>query len=140
MYEFLVADWTTQFRNELEYFCCRQPSWAIADIPDPADYADPARYAVLAVLTKLMCAAFNRRVDFGLPRDAPAIIEDFTEVAARPKVYEQPPEWAMRVQPLKETLFVPDEMGRVMDVRDEEVGVEFRKMNIIIREPHIHFI
>ena len=140
MYEFLVADWTTQLRNELEYFCCEQPSWAVFNIPDPMDHADPLRYAILAVLTKLMCVAFNRRVDHGLPRDAPAIIEDFEEIAARPKVYERPPEWALRVPPLAIMVFVPDETERTLGVDDEDVSMEFRKMNIIMREPHIHFV
>ena len=43
-----------------------------------------------------MCDSFNRRIGLGLPRDAPAIIEDFEELQACPKVYEEPPEWAKR--------------------------------------------
>ncbi|KAF8910123.1 hypothetical protein CPB84DRAFT_1764668 [Gymnopilus junonius] len=79
-------------------------------LPDPRNLAsrssseshDPdahLRYTVLAILTRIMCDSFNRRVELGLPRDAPAIIEDFDELQARPKVYDEPPEWAKLVQP-----------------------------------------
>src|SRR5262245_54864265 len=97
LYQFFIIDWTTQFRNELEYFCTQPPRWPVSDIPDPQD-PDSARYAVLAVLTRLMCSAFNRRIELGLPRDAPPIVLDFEELARRPKMYETAPEWAGRVQ------------------------------------------
>ena len=57
IYEFLVVDWTTAFRNEIEYFSHRC-TWAVGSIPDPRD-PDPLRYAILAVLTRLLCQAFN---------------------------------------------------------------------------------
>ena len=139
IYEFLVVDWNTQLRNELEYFCCVQPSWSVSDIPDPAD-PDPLRYAILAVITKLMCIAFNRRIDLGLPRDAPAVIEDFEELAARPRRHEHPPSWANLIKPLPETVFIPDETGMVSSLDDRSVSAEFKEMNIIIGAPHIHFI
>jgi hypothetical protein len=139
LYECLVASWVTQFRNELEYFCTSNPTWAVSALPDPED-PDPLRYAILAVLTRLMCDAFNRRVDVGLPRDAPAIVSDFAALAARPKVYEQPPAWAGRVPPLSERVFIPDEKGAISDENDEEVSEEFKAMNIIMLRPHIHFI
>ena len=52
------------------------------------------RYTILAVLIQLACDSLSRRIGLGLPRDAPAIIEDFEQFQARPKVYEEPPEWA----------------------------------------------
>jgi hypothetical protein len=139
IYEFLIADWTTQLRNELEYFCREHPSWSVEDIPDPTD-PDPLRYAVLAVITKLMCEAFNRRVDLGLPRDAPAIIVDFEELARRPKRYEQPPSWVENVPPVEEMVFIPNAEGKLISAGDEEASEEFRKMNIVIEQPHIHFV
>jgi hypothetical protein len=90
IYIFFVVNWTTAFRNELEYFCTSHPDWAISALPDPAD-PNPLRYAILAVLTHLICDSFNRCIELGLPRDALAIILDFEELKARPKVYEQPP-------------------------------------------------
>ena len=139
LYEFFVIDWNTQFRNELEYFCREHPEWKISDIPDPED-PDPLRYAVLSVLTKLMCLAFNRRVDYGLPRDAPAIIEDFDEQAARPKLYETTPVWAQRVPPLPERVYIPDAKDENCAEDDDELSEEFKEMNIIVKIPHIHFI
>ncbi|OBZ67971.1 hypothetical protein A0H81_12128 [Grifola frondosa] len=139
LYEFLVLDWNVQLRNELEYFCTVHPNWSVSALPDPADI-DLVRYTILAVLTKLMCDSFNRRIGLGLPRDAPAIIQDFEELQARPKVYEQPPEWALHVPALQERTFIPNSCGKTPVEDDEDVSEEFREVNIIIRMPHIHFI
>ncbi|KIJ57805.1 hypothetical protein HYDPIDRAFT_171532, partial [Hydnomerulius pinastri MD-312] len=139
IYEFFVLDWNVAFRNELEYFCCSHPDWSVCDLPDPEDH-DPLRYAVLAVLTRLMCTSFNRRVELGLPRDAPPIIEDFEELQARPKVFERPPEWAERVTSLRERVIIPDAEGNELTEDDPHISEEFRTMNIIAPTPHIHFI
>jgi len=148
LYEFFVLDWTIQFRNELEYFCCSHPDWAVSSIPEPPststsdddDDDDRIRRAVLAVLTQLMCDAFNRRVDAGLPRDAPAIVFDFAELEARPKVFEERPDWALRVEPLDERFYMPNKDGDVSREDDEDISEEFKAMNIIVKMPHIHFI
>ncbi|KAF8335374.1 uncharacterized protein EI90DRAFT_3048094 [Cantharellus anzutake] len=142
LYEFFILDWNVQFRNELEYFCCAHPGWAVSSLPDPAyaDDADPVRLAVLAVLTQLMCAAFNRRIATGLPRDAPAIVLDFSELEARPKVFEETPDWAKRVRPLDEKIYIPNKDGQMLKENDEDVSEEFKAMNIIVQMPHIHFI
>ena len=139
IYEFFVLGWTTAFRNELEYFCCSHPDWSISALPDPAD-SDPMRYSVLSVLTRLMCASFNRRIELGLPRDAPPIIIDFAALRARPKVYETPPEWAERVVALEEKVSLPNAEGKKLAENDPEVSEEFRVMNIIVQMPHIHFV
>ena len=142
LYVFLVRGWNIKFREELEYFCCSHPDWAISSIPEPMDVAnrDPVRRVILAVLTQLMCDAFNRRIEYGLPRDTPPIITDFAELAARPKVFEETPEWAKRVKPLDETFYIPDRDGKVLDGNHEDVSEEFKAMNIIVQTPHIHFI
>ncbi len=67
LYEFFILDWNVQFRNELEYFCCAHPDWAVSSIPDPSDDADPVRCAVLAVLTQLMCAASTDALRLACP-------------------------------------------------------------------------
>ena len=140
LYEFFILNWNIEFRNELEYFCCTHPDWAISSISDPSDDANPVRCAVLAVLTQLMCAAFNRRIAAGLPRDAPAIILNFSELEARAKVFEETPDWAKRVKPLDERFYIPNEDGKVLKENDEDVSEEFKAMNIIVQMPHIHFI
>jgi hypothetical protein len=80
----------------------------------------------------------------GLPRDAPAIIEDFEELKARPKVYEEPPEWAKRVlgKALTETVFIPNAVGRTLNEDGEDVRVskEFKDVGVIVQMPHIHFV
>jgi hypothetical protein len=139
LYEFFILDWNIEFRNELEYFCCTHPDWTIFSIPEPAGDADPVRRAVLAVLTQLMCAAFNRRAAFGLPRDAPAIILDFSELETRRKVFEEIPDWAKQVKPLDERFYIPNKDGKMLKDNDEDVSEEFKAMNIIVQMPHIHF-
>jgi hypothetical protein len=142
IYQFFVFHDNINFRNELEYFCCSHPSWSIASLPDPSDFSDPVRYIILAVLTELMCDSINRRIELGLPRDAPAIIEDFSELEARPKVYEVPPEWAKRARAnvLTEKVFIPNAEGRKLNEDDEDVCKEFRDVGVIVQMPHIHFI
>ena len=160
IYRFFVLHDNINFRNELEYFCCSHPSWSVSSLPDPAAAAapaaadsspsDPVRYTILAVLTQLMCDSFNRRIELGLPRDAPAIIEDFAELQARPKVYEEPPEWAKRAllrgnvalaAAPEEKVFIPNAEGRKLDEDDEEnVSREFKDVGVIVQMPHIHFV
>ena len=53
------------------------------------------------VLTQLMYDAFTQRIEYGLPREAPPVILDFAELAARPKVFEETPKWAKRVKPIE---------------------------------------
>ena len=144
IYQFFVLHDNINLRNELEYFCCSHPDWSVSRLPEPGAYdSDPLRYTILAVLTLLMCDSFNRRMGLGLPRDAPAIIEDFEELQARPKVYEEPPEWAKRLllgKALAETVFIPNAEGRTLDKDDEDISKEFKDAGVIVQMPHIHFV
>ncbi len=69
LYEFLVVDDVTGYRNTPEYFC-KQRTWAVCDVPDPKDQ-DPSRYAFLACIPSLLVSAFDQA---GLVRDIPAIM------------------------------------------------------------------
>ncbi|KAG6814668.1 hypothetical protein H0H93_012661 [Arthromyces matolae] len=140
IYQFVILDWNIAFRNELEYFCTFHPDWAVVEIPDPADTHDPARYAALAAITHLLCDAFNRRIELGLPRDTPPIVEDWEELARRPKVLERVPPWAERVSPSPRVLCIPDAKGNIVDADDPEVCAPFKRLNLIMLQPHIHFI
>ena len=143
IYQFFVLHDNINLRNELEYFCCSRPEWSISCLPDPGEYdSNPLLYTILAVLPQLMCDSFNRRIRLGLIRDAPAIIEDFEELQARPKVYEEPPEWAKRVlgKALAETVYIPNAEGRTLNKDDEDVSKEFRDVGVIVEMPHIHFV
>ncbi|KAL8705185.1 MAG: hypothetical protein Q9201_001685 [Fulgogasparrea decipioides] len=82
LYEFLVVDDVTGYRNMLEYFC-KQHTWAVCDIPDPKD-GDPSR-------------AFNERVKLGLVRNIPAIMspeqaEEYRTAPESSKTYEKGPQ------------------------------------------------
>ncbi|KAI0769064.1 hypothetical protein BD413DRAFT_88158 [Trametes elegans] len=140
IYQFLVIDWTVGLRNELEYFCTVHPEWAVADLPDPADTRNPARYAALAAVTHVLCEAFNRRIELGLPRGTPPIVNDWDELARRPRIPERVPAWAERVPPLEGLLCIPDGEGLYVEDGDENVFEPFRKYNILMRQAHIHFI
>ncbi|KAL9002476.1 MAG: hypothetical protein Q9188_004594 [Gyalolechia gomerana] len=143
LYEFLVVDDVTGYRNTIEYFC-KQRTWAVCDIPDPQD-PDPCRYAFLACLPALLKAAFNERIKLGLVRDVPAIMspeqaEAYRTAPESSKTYEEVPEWTKNVKPLEETLFMMSHDGVVMkDFNDPRASNYFKPKNILIWGPHIHF-
>ena len=82
IYEHIVLDQHIEVRNEIEAFWYHA-DWAVRDLPDPRD-PHPERYACLACIPALLCLAFNKRIELGLPRDAPAI---FTCICVRSRVW-----------------------------------------------------
>lgn len=94
LYVFFVLDDVTRFRNELEYFWNRA-DWPLASLLDPGQEGEggEVRKAVLAGLTRIMQRAFNRLLEMGLPRDAPAIIDDFEALRLQPKELQKLPGW-----------------------------------------------
>ncbi|KAJ4136400.1 hypothetical protein NW768_004013 [Fusarium equiseti] len=122
MYEYLVVGYTFGLRSEIEYFF-NQP-WSVKSIPDPED-PDPARYAILAVLTHYLVKAFNRLIERGLPRGCPAIIDPDTEARLRSQevVLEQQPSWVKSVHRLKEPFKIPLASGETP--ADSTLSVEF---------------
>lgn len=139
LYHFIVTDDTIELRNELEYFF-NKAEWPVNAIPDPED-SDAQRYVILAVLTELMCRAFNRLIDKGLPRDAPPIVSDWDALAAQPRIREEVPQWAKEVPKLDTRLEIPDENDVVLDGPDDPKACkEFLAKNILIEEPHIYFV
>jgi hypothetical protein len=66
LYHFIITD------NTIEFFC-NKADWPVNTILDPKD-TNPERNAILAVLTALMCRAFNPLIEKGLPRDSSPIV------------------------------------------------------------------
>lgn len=139
-----MLDRNIGMRNEIEYFW-NKSSWAVSAIPDPTD-DDPARYAVLSCIPHLLVAAFNKNIELGLPRDAPAIMSDdeVEELKKREKKFEAVPEWTSKVPPLEKTLKIPytyDGDPKVLaDFDDERASTPFKEKKVLIWEPHIYFI
>ncbi|KAL1840579.1 hypothetical protein VTJ49DRAFT_311 [Mycothermus thermophilus] len=135
MYEYLVVGYNTGLRTEIEYFF-NQPSWSVSAIPDPED-PDPERYAILSVLPSYLAMAFNRLIERGLVRAAPAIImpdmED--EMRNRPQVLEEEPSWAAQVPALEQTLIIPDESNKT-----PKEDWRFIEKKVIVEEPHVLFV
>ncbi|KAF4443405.1 hypothetical protein FACUT_1329, partial [Fusarium acutatum] len=128
MYEYLVVGYTAGLRAEMEYFF-NQSTWSVKAIPDPKD-VDPARYAILAVLTHFLAKAFNRLIERGLPRCCPAIItgvEAEAELRAREVVFELQPSWAKAVRRLDEQITIPTSCGETSE--DRFRSAEFLVMN-----------
>lgn len=71
IYEHLILDQHIEIRNEFEALWFKS-DWKICDITEPCD-PDPERYAVLACIPALLCLAFNKRIELGLPRHAPSV-------------------------------------------------------------------
>lgn len=139
LYQFITIDDTIELRNEIEYFFNRE-DWPVKDIPDPQD-SHEQRYAILAVLPRLLVRAFNRLIEKGLPRDAPPIIVDFDELAQRPRILEEPPSWAESVPSLSEPLKLPNAAGAYIEGPDDPTANnEFLDKNIWVEEPHIYFV
>jgi hypothetical protein len=107
------------------------------------DNAEPERYAVLSCIPPLLVESFNKRIEVGLHRDAPAIINDdhIEEIWAHKKVYEKCPEWTFRVPPLEDALIIPHEGGAVLDGFDNvRASKQLKEKNILHWQPHIHFM
>lgn len=147
LYECIVLDYNIGMRNEIEYFF-RQHTWPVRLIPDPMD-EDPARYAVFACIPYLLVEAFNHNIELGLPRNAPAIMtdEEIDEVQTRPKIYEEVPEWAMKVPPLEKRLVLPHYEHQMTGhpitlpgFEDDRASDIFKAKNILVCGQHIYFI
>jgi hypothetical protein len=141
-----MLDQNIPMRNELEAFWF-QPSWKVEDIPDPKD-TDPDRYAVLAVIPALLVSAFNKRIELGLPRDGPPIftMDQLDEWKMQDRKHEKEPAWTEGVSSCNEILKIPHwdnsvrEFVTIDGFEDSRASKEFGKMNILIWQPHIHFI
>ncbi|KAF8156934.1 hypothetical protein B0H34DRAFT_479030 [Crassisporium funariophilum] len=146
LYQFFVVDWTIQFRNELDYFW-GQASWPLSDLPDPdLEEGDRVlseeaklRKAVMAGLTRIMALAYNRLISKGLPRDAPAIVDDWEELKARPRVLEKIPRWAEEMGKIEPQVDLPDKEGKVLE-EGEEGDEEFARYGIRVATPHWVFV
>ena len=138
MYEYFVVGFMNGLRTEIEYFFNRK-KWIVSGIPDPKD-PDPARYAILAVLTQYLVLAFNRLIERGLPRGSPAIITPKIEerLKAQKRVLEREPKWATEVPRVQQTLVIPSSIGKRPE--DEHTSLRFLNVNIIAEEPHVLFV
>lgn len=116
MYEYLVLEYNAGIRMDLDWFF-NHPGWAVASIPDPKD-PNPARHTIISVVPQFMIAAFNRRIEKGLPRGSPATImgvEAEEERKPRCVVLEELPSWVANVPKLAETLIILDADGSPPD-------------------------
>lgn len=75
-----------------------------------------------------------------LHRDAPAIIDDETELElrSRPKVFEEVPEWTKHVPKLETKVVIPREDERTPRV--ECWCEELVKLNVVAEKPALRFI
>jgi hypothetical protein len=142
LYQFFVIDWTVQFRNELEYFWMQsQPQWVFSALPDPypnkfnsgsvIDPDEALQYAIIAGLCFIMEKAYNRR-------DAPAVVDDFEELRARPKHPEKVPAWVEAVVPLDEMVDIPDSEGNMPTY--ENADEDFLRFGVRVATPHWVFV
>lgn len=137
MYEYFVTGFMNGLRTEIEWFFNRP--WPVSDIPDPQD-PDPQRYAILAVLPYYLTIAYNRLIERGLPRAAPAIItlEMEDRLKALPRVLENEPSWVTTVPKLKEVLVIPDHRG--LHPEEDTISPQFLAMDIVAATPHVLFV
>lgn len=145
-----MLDDDVAYRNEFEQLwwrARRSSRWFIKDIPDPHD-DDEVRAAVLAVITHLLCKAFNHRIKLGLRRDFEPCISpaDWDRIENTPdsnKPYESPPQWALSVKALSDPLVLPSFVwGGITYPQpdDQYLCPLFRRYNIIRLSPDVMFI
>lgn len=141
-----MLDQNIQMRNELEAFWFKR-EWKISDLPDPND-SSAERYAVLSCIPSLLVLAFNKRIELGLPRDAPSIFthDQLDQWRAQERKYEREPEWVSTVPRLGITLAIPhwdDDQSKFVVLEnfdDWRASMDFARKNVLIYQPHIHFI
>ncbi|OJA09883.1 hypothetical protein AZE42_10390 [Rhizopogon vesiculosus] len=79
-------------------------------------------------LCSIMEKAYNHLIMNGLPHDAPAVVDDFKKLQARPKHPEKVPAWAGAVVLLRKVLDIPDSEGIIpMDEHADEDFLRFGK-------------
>lgn len=146
-YEHLVPDQHTQLRNQIEAFWWH-PDWPVKDIPDPRDEDDHAeRLACLACIPKLLCLAFNKRIEMGLPRDAPPIFsrDMLDEWRKQERALEQEPKWVEEIPPFENVLAIPHwdndkrDFVALESFDDIRVSPQCADKNILIWKTHVHF-
>lgn len=142
IYTALVSGQYLWLRTEVERFWNRH-LWIVSEIPDPCDYADPVRYAVLATIPYLLIRAFNDNIELGLPRGTPGFWtnEQEIEFRARPKKFESVPAWAEAVPALESPLVIPSGKGNVpLDASDPTADPDMLRKNILTKMQPIAFI
>ncbi|KAF5017584.1 hypothetical protein F66182_10474 [Fusarium sp. NRRL 66182] len=144
IYEWIMAGHTINMRNELELFWWHQGS--VSTIPDPGEQGDPERYAVLSCIPALLVESFNERQRLGMRREEPhsiLSIEEQLHWASTPVVLETEPPWTKDVAPLDTVLNIPHDESygpQLTSLDDPKASVAFKKKNILMMEPHIHFV
>jgi hypothetical protein len=96
--------------------------WKIVRIPDPCD-PDPQRYAMLAVVTRLLVRGFNHRIRKGIwRRDKPSGLELTVRSAIYKceyfQAFEQVPDWVGKRKELGKT-------GKELGISMEDLKVWF---------------
>lgn len=141
IYAAILGGRDLSLRSELEYFF-NHKDWVVSKIPDPKD-PDPARYAVVAAVIYLLVASFNKLIGMGLPRGAPAIIDDEIEarLKAQDKKWEIVPDWASKAPMLQEPLLVPDGEGILPTDENKKTADPFMlEKNVRTTQLPIYFI
>jgi hypothetical protein len=132
MYECIVVNDHGRLRLESRSFFSHA-DWPISGILDPED-SDPARYAILAAIVKLMVEDFNKIIELGMPRGSPPILtdEERDELRARPPVREELPRWVANVPKPSEPVIIPTNDGATPD--EKHRNPLFSEMNIVLLE------
>jgi hypothetical protein len=134
MYECIAVNDHGRLRVEARAFF-HLVNWPVADIPDPDD-PDPARYAMLAVIVKLMVADFNDLIEQRFPRGVPTAltVQMADELRAKPIVREELPGWVANVPIPSDPVIIPLDNGEIPDEKCR--SPLFQEMNIVVMKPY----
>lgn len=98
LYECMISGEYSPMGEETEYFWY-QPSWAVDQIPDPAD-PEPIRYAILACFAEELVSAFNWRLSLGLRRNREHVLRERDSDPYPPFTPVSGPSWTKNVPPI----------------------------------------
>ncbi len=124
LYEHFVVRDTFGILNELErFFYNKRP---VKSIPDPEDFAEPARHAVLTYIPALMVESFNERNKIGILKKANPFMtrEEFEAYKVEERIYKELPEWTKRAKPLDEALMLLGWERLVLDHFEDTRAIE----------------
>lgn len=108
LYECIMFEQMNAAKAEIKYFYSRS-DWTLSTIPDPRDYANLERYAVLTCIAYLLADIFHSRNGLrahnnSTPSSIPS--QEVAEMRKKERQLDKIPTWAAKMPLIKEPLIV----------------------------------
>lgn len=145
LYECIIFRQINLSKAEVRYFYSRS-DWTLSTIPDPRDYANLERYAILACIAYLLEYIFHarkglREYNNSIPNFIPT--DAIAEMRKKERQMNDVPTWAKNMPLIKKPLFLfyATENGRCCQIcsgwLDKSHSSIFRKVSIRLMDPSL---